>query len=453
MPSSFIPADRGTRTALLAVAALIGLFLACSGGAVFPPGTEGGMLFGGDDLIRVKAAGAENRGEAMDRVLRTLGAAQMRVDTLDRNTGYLRTKMETLSDTVGVRLITISTDSAEVELSGQVTDPHGEPREWSRIAWTQGEQVGTTPWTVMHEFAQALGTIQTYEEGPDGMYTFPCGGRRCEQGQVCQNNVCRDQKWQRTIASDAQPASADEHAPAGTNRPVVNQAIIEYTNQERTSRGLEPLTPDTTLTRIACWHNQDMIADGYFEHEDSDGRGPSDRVNREHRRLIGTVGENIRVGGAVENGSSRQDRREIGKTSVERWMDSPGHRRNILKPRYTHIGACYTDNDRGRGTQLFATVYAYLDQPLPWTMSPGDSLSTSVTPVKVPGEAIRYAFVSPDESDEKTLERAFDEEAASPLDGMLYAPKQPGLYELRVFFQLEGGVTFRSGPRMKVKEQ
>jgi len=411
------------------------------------------MLFEGADIVRVKASGAEDRGEAVDRVLRTLEAAEMRVDTLDRTTGYVRTEMKRLSDTVGVRLITIATDSAMVEVSAQAADLHGEPREWSRVAWTQGAQTGPTPWTVMHEFAQALGTIQTYDEAPEGPDTIPCGGRRCEQGQVCQHNVCRDEKWQPTVAPDAQPASADEHATTGTNRPVVNQAIIEYTNRERTSRGLDPLTPDTTLTRMACRHNQDMIADGYFDHEDSDGRTPTDRARREHRRLIGTVGENIRVGGAVEEGSSRQDRREIGKASVEGWMDSPDHRRNILKARYTHIGACYTDNEVGHGTQLFATVYAYVDQPLPWTMSPDDSLSTSVTPVKVPGEAIRYAFVSPDESDQKTLERAFDEEEALPLDGVVHVPKDPGRYELRVFFQLKDGVTFRSGPHVKVEEQ
>ncbi|WP_442978441.1 CAP domain-containing protein, partial [Salinibacter sp.] len=150
-------------------------------------------------------------------------------------------------------------------------------------------------------------------------------------------------------------------------------------------------------------------------------------------------------------GGGRRDQSEIGKTSVEGWMDSPGHRRNISKPRYTHIGACYTDHTRGHGTQLFATVYAYLDQPLPWTMSLGDPVSTSVTPAKVPGEAIRYVFVSPDESGQETLERAVDEEAALPLDGVHHVPKQPGRHELRVFFQLENGApsgavrTSRSG--------
>jgi hypothetical protein len=196
-----------------------------------------------------------------------------------------------------------------------------------------------------------------------------------------------------------------------------------------------------------------MIVHDYFDHKDSDDRRPSDRVHREHRRLVGTVGENIRIGGAVGEESSRQDRRELGKASVERWMGSPGHRRNILRSRYTHIGACYTDKEVGHGTQLFATVYAYLESPLPWTMSPGDSLSTSVTPVKVPGEAVRYVFVPPDESDEKTLERAFDEEASAPFDGVLHAPAAPGRYELRLFFQVDGGVTFRSGPHVVVEEQ
>ncbi len=440
----------------------VALISGCSGGGVL---TEGGWVFEGDDVIRVQPRRAQTQEEALGRVVRTIEQSPFKLDTLSRTSGYARTRAQPLNGTSDradapvVRLNVVVTDSATVEVAGQVTalqSPDGEPspsREWARVAWRQGVQTGATPWGVMQDFAQLIGNIQGYEEDPRGLDSFACGGRRCEQGHVCQHNVCRDEKWQPTVASDAQPPSADEHATAGTNRPVINQAIIEYSNRERTNRGLAPLTPDTTLTRIACRHNQDMIADGYFDHEDSDGREPSDRVNREHRRLIGTVGENIRVGGAVEEGSSRRDRREIGKASVEGWMDSPGHRRNILKTRYTHIGACYTDHDRGRGTQLFATVYAYLDQPLPRTMTPGDSLSTSVTPTKVPGEAIRYVFFSPDETDQKTLGRAFDEEAALPLDGTLHVPKQPGRYELRVFFQLEDGVTFRSGPHVEIGER
>ena len=99
-------------------------------------------------------------------------------------------------------------------------------------------------------------------------------------------------------------------------------------------------------------------------------------------------------------------------------------------------------------------------RPLPWPLSPGDSLATSITPVATsitpvngPGEAIRYAFVPPDESDEKTLGRAFDEAAASPINGTLHVPVQPGLYELRVFSQLDGGVTFRSGSHVKVEKR
>jgi hypothetical protein len=93
----------------------------------------------------------------------------------------------------------VVTDSATVEVAGQVTalqSPDGEPspsREWARVAWRQGVQMGATPWGVMRDVAQSIGTIQGYEEDPTGLDSFTCGGRRCAAEQVCLESVCRSE--------------------------------------------------------------------------------------------------------------------------------------------------------------------------------------------------------------------------------------------------------------------
>lgn len=125
------------------------------------------------------------------------------LDTLSRASGYARTRTWPLNgtsdrgDAPAVRLNVVVTDSATVEVAGQVTvpqSPDGEPassREWSRVTWRKGVQTGTTPWGVMRDFAQSIGNIQGYEEDLTGLDSFACGGRRCAAEQVCLGSVCR----------------------------------------------------------------------------------------------------------------------------------------------------------------------------------------------------------------------------------------------------------------------
>ncbi|MEF8866829.1 MAG: hypothetical protein V5A20_13820 [Salinibacter sp.] len=179
------------------------LISGCSGGGIL---TEGGWVFEGDDVIRVQPRQAQTQEEALGRVVRTIEQSPFELDTLSRTSGYARTRAQPLSGTSDradapvVRLNVVVTDSATVEVAGQVTalqSPDGEPassREWARVAWRQGVQTGNTPWGVMQDFAQSVGHIQGYEEDPTGLDSFACGGRRCEQGHVCQHNVCRDEK-------------------------------------------------------------------------------------------------------------------------------------------------------------------------------------------------------------------------------------------------------------------
>lgn len=101
--------------------------------------------------------------------------------------------------------------------------------------------------------------------------------------------------------------------------------VIALTNAERASAGLPPLAPDPLLTTAAQAHSADMVARAFYSHTSPDGSEPWHRAAAagSTRR---TIGENIACG--------QRSAAEV----VRGWMNSPGHRANILKPAFTHIG-------------------------------------------------------------------------------------------------------------------
>ncbi|WP_067537825.1 CAP domain-containing protein [Nocardia crassostreae] len=118
--------------------------------------------------------------------------------------------------------------------------------------------------------------------------------------------------------------------------------VIELTNRERTGAGLPPLAPDPLLTRVAQAHSADMVARDFYSHTCPDGSRPWDRAVAAGcaRRMIG---ENIANGYPAPA--------EV----VTGWMNSPGHRANILKPDFTHVGVGLAGGGRNGTywTQLF----------------------------------------------------------------------------------------------------
>lgn len=129
-------------------------------------------------------------------------------------------------------------------------------------------------------------------------------------------------------------------SPAGLDRTT--REVIALTNDERASAGLPPLAADATLTAAAQAHSADMVARDFYAHTSPEGSRPWDRAaaaGSAHR----AVGENIACG--------QRSPAEV----VRGWMDSPGHRANILKRDFTHIGIGLAGGSRAGTywTQLF----------------------------------------------------------------------------------------------------
>ncbi|MCC7436287.1 hypothetical protein IT402_00195 [Candidatus Nomurabacteria bacterium] len=102
--------------------------------------------------------------------------------------------------------------------------------------------------------------------------------------------------------------------------------IIELTNKERVLNGLSPFSVNINLNDSAELKVDDMIALQYFEHQSPSGEGVSDLATKVGYEYV-IIGENLALG-------TFRSSEEI----VQAWMDSPGHRANILNKNYQEIG-------------------------------------------------------------------------------------------------------------------
>ena len=115
--------------------------------------------------------------------------------------------------------------------------------------------------------------------------------------------------------------------------------VIILVNQIRAENGLKPLTSDWQLSRVARYKSQDMHDLGYFSHT-SPTYGSPFNMMKSFGISYRSAGENIAKGYSTP------------EAVVNAWMNSPGHRANILNSSYTHIGVGYVKEGH-YWTQMF----------------------------------------------------------------------------------------------------
>ncbi len=144
-----------------------------------------------------------------------------------------------------------------------------------------------------------------------------------------QTGLAQLAEGEKTIATPP-PLRADTSGRAG--QLSINGVFIA-TNVQRTANGARTLSLNTTLNQAAHNKLQDMLALQYFEHISPQGKGPADVVEAAAYEYL-KVGENLALGNFASDAAL-----------VQAWMDSPGHRANILENGYTEIGVAV-----GQGT-------------------------------------------------------------------------------------------------------
>jgi len=107
-------------------------------------------------------------------------------------------------------------------------------------------------------------------------------------------------------------------------RPDLEARMLELVNAERAHRGLKALKADPELAEVARAHSRDMFARAYFSHVTPDGQDLSDRIRRAQLGYL-NAGENLAL--AQTLGGAHQG-----------LMNSPGHRKNILRPQFGRLG-------------------------------------------------------------------------------------------------------------------
>jgi uncharacterized protein YkwD len=112
--------------------------------------------------------------------------------------------------------------------------------------------------------------------------------------------------------------------------------VLELINVERENRGLHPLCWNDQLFTAARGHSEDMATNGFFSHENLDGEDPTDRAAE--AGYPGPAGENIGAGNAYAT----------PQQIVEGWMNSDGHRVNMLSSKYCDAGVGYAKNENDR---------------------------------------------------------------------------------------------------------
>ncbi|HDR3522970.1 CAP domain-containing protein [Bacillus pacificus] len=135
----------------------------------------------------------------------------------------------------------------------------------------------------------------------------------------------------------AEPKPAEE----AKSLSEFEQRVVELTNAERAKQGLPALKIDTELSKVARIKSEDMQKNNYFDHNSPTYGSPFDMMKKFGISYT-SAGENIAQG------------QRTPEEVVQAWMNSAGHRANILNNGFTHIGVGYVESGN-YWTQQFIT--------------------------------------------------------------------------------------------------
>jgi uncharacterized protein YkwD len=177
----------------------------------------------------------------------------------------------------------------------------------------------TKPLLVLTFFILALGTALFFRQDISDLY-YKFSLRLPEISENLANTIAKEIGKQ-IIAPP--PLYAEKESPGSF---LTKTGVIEWTNAQRSNQGLPPLKENNILDATALIKAQDMLKNQYFAHESLSGFGVGDLADNAGYKFI-MIGENLALGNF-----------ENDQALVQAWMDSPGHRANILNDKYLEIG-------------------------------------------------------------------------------------------------------------------
>src|SRR5262245_55407513 len=143
------------------------------------------------------------------------------------------------------------------------------------------------------------------------------------------------------LAAAVVPAVAHPATGSRTTVGTLENGVLAELNDIRVAHGLRPLRLSRPLAAAARQHTFEMLDDGYFEHDSANGDQFWQRLERYYPKgkNIWDVGENL-IWSSPSLGAG---------TALRLWMDSAGHRKNILFPAWREIGIAAVHSDTSTG--------------------------------------------------------------------------------------------------------
>lgn len=142
------------------------------------------------------------------------------------------------------------------------------------------------------------------------------------------------------VVADPPPPPPSTTVPPASN---IAAAVIALTNAERAAAGLAPVAAQPQLMSAALVHSQDQATMRRMTHTGSDGSSAGDRIERAGFQWR-TWAENVAMGYPT------------AESVMDGWVNSPGHRANILNPTMVHIGVAVVTG--GDGAPYWTMVLA-----------------------------------------------------------------------------------------------
>ena len=205
-----------------------------------------------------------------------------------------------------------------------------------------GTEVETTPETPDEGTAGGAGDTTPAEEPETPAEDAGTGTETPEKPETPDEGTAGGTAGSTPVEEET-PAEDAGSEPADTVA-AYEQEVFDLVNQIREENGLEPFVYNETLAETARAHSQDMIDRDFFDHNNPDGKSPFDRM-RDNGLSFSMAAENIAAG------------QRTPEEVVESWMNSPGHRANILGDcKELGVGLALGGHYGYYWTQCFATV-------------------------------------------------------------------------------------------------
>ena len=160
-----------------------------------------------------------------------------------------------------------------------------------------------------------------------------------EQKTVEQKKQANTTQEKPKIEEKKETTKPKQNSVAYPGISAYEQEVVRLTNIERVNNGLPELKTDSKLNEVAWHKSRDMVNVGYFDHQSPTYGSPFDMMSQFGVSYTAAA-ENIAYGYATP------------EAVVEGWMNSPGHRANILNETYTHIGVGHVSEGH-YATQMF----------------------------------------------------------------------------------------------------